>query len=100
MEWIYYVSFPVRFDSEVRINIKTPSKTAQPIAELKILRDMRKEAPSKKPIGPRCCEADVRSINQLIEVTCGTHHPDGAYGRCETLIPSLAAYLYLGLQII
>ena len=35
--------------------ISTPSYTAHPIAELKILRDMRSVDPSKKPAIPRCC---------------------------------------------
>jgi len=56
-EWkniVVYLSICVRGEREfVRINIKMPSNTAQPIAELKILRDMRKEVPSKKPEIPR-----------------------------------------------
>lgn len=31
-----------------------PSNTAQPIAELRIFLDMRRDAPSKKPAAPRC----------------------------------------------
>lgn len=31
-----------------------PSNTAHPIIELRILRDMRRDAPSKKPTMPRC----------------------------------------------
>lgn len=44
----------VRRACDVRINMRKPSKTVQLIAELMILRDMRKEAPSKKPDTPRC----------------------------------------------
>ena len=34
--------------------MSTPSYTAQPMAELNILRDMRSVEPSKKPATPRC----------------------------------------------
>lgn len=37
-----------------RIATSTPSYTAHPIAELKILRDIRNVAPSKNPAIPRC----------------------------------------------
>ena len=39
----------------VRMNMSTPSYTAQPIAELSTLRERRNDAPSKKPATPRCC---------------------------------------------
>lgn len=46
----------VRWDE--RNAISTPSYTAHPMAELKILRDMRSVEPSRKPATPRCCHVE------------------------------------------
>lgn len=42
-----------------------PSNTAQPIAELRIFLDRRRDAPSKKPTAPRCCELGDEITTQI-----------------------------------
>ena len=58
--------------------MSTPSYTAQPMAELKIFRDMRRVEPAKKPATPRCYSKEVVSSGLLMIVftlrTCQTAH--------------------------
>ena len=57
----------------VRMKMSMPSYTAQPMAELRTLRERRNTAPSKNPGRPRCCNLSVCGhVGQIVVLTFHT----------------------------
>lgn len=73
-----------------------PSNTAHPIAELRILRDIRRDAPSKKPTTPRCYDKHNVFVAEYLRERA--YLPYSSRGRYQAMILLLRADLHFSLN--